>query len=58
MGKTHGPTSHTCYINPKSPKIPQKGKDPAISASPRCSVFDQPIDVLKMVKHDQRFLKT
>jgi hypothetical protein len=25
MGKTHGPTFHTRYINPKSPKISQNG---------------------------------
>jgi hypothetical protein len=34
MGKTHGPTSHTCYINPKPKKAIKRGQDPAISPSP------------------------
>jgi hypothetical protein len=58
MGKTHGPTSHTRYINPKSPKIPQNKQDPTISAFPGHSIFEQPVEVSKMVKHEQIFLKT
>jgi hypothetical protein len=58
MGKTHGPTSHTRYINPKILKILQNKRDPAISTSHGPSIFDQPVKVPKMVKHDQCSLKT
>jgi hypothetical protein len=53
MGKTHGPTSHTHCINAKTQKSHKRGRDPVISASLGRSIFDQPVEVPKMVKHDQ-----
>jgi hypothetical protein len=58
MGTTHGLKSHTCYINPKRPKSLQNRQDPEISSSPVHSIFDQTVEVPKMVKHDQRFHNT
>jgi hypothetical protein len=52
MGKTHGLTSHTHYINPK-PKNPQKGVRSHDLHFALHSIFDQPVEVPKMVKHDQ-----
>jgi hypothetical protein len=53
MGKTHGPTSHTHYINPNIPKILQKGERScdlgftwALCLQPACRSE-------KLVKHDQ-----
>jgi hypothetical protein len=45
-------------LNTKIPKSLQKGRDPVISASLGRSIFNHPVKVQKMVKHDQCFLKT
>jgi hypothetical protein len=62
MGKpmVRYPISH--YKNPKEPLVgstkPTKQVRSAISAPPGCSIFNQPVEVQKVVKPEQDFLKT
>jgi hypothetical protein len=46
MGKTHGPTSHTRYINPNPKTALKRGRDPDLRFDLR-STFDQPVEVPK-----------
>jgi hypothetical protein len=62
MGKPMGRHPITHYINPSKPfswsMSPKNKQDTMISALLGCSIFDQPIEVPKLVKQDQCFLKT
>jgi hypothetical protein len=62
MGKPMGRHPLTHYINPKIPFYGstslQNKRYPVISPLPRRSIFDQPVKVPKVVKHDQCLLKT
>jgi hypothetical protein len=53
MGKTHGLTSHTRYINPKPKNLSKRGSDPTISTSPGASYLTSLSKSQKVVKHDQ-----
>jgi hypothetical protein len=62
MGKPMGENPITHYINPNDPHAgsisPQNKRDHEISSLPRHSIFDQPVEVQKVVKPNQYFLKT
>jgi hypothetical protein len=59
MGKPMGRHPITHYKNPNEPLVGStKQVRSVISALPGCSIFDQPVDVQKVVKPDQCFLKT